>query len=689
VSSSIAYRSRLILAVAVIVGALCASLFISAVSCRVEAAEATTGTIIGNVLTTSGEPVANAQVSIASGSGHYTVRTDTHGRFTLLGVIPDTYVLSVQAAGFAVITQTGITILADQRERLTFHVAPIKTIGAVRTSASTFSVGTPSETFTVSGNAARALSPVENASGLANYLAGTVQGAIASTPGVDLDAFGNAILRGGKVSDTVFDYDSVPVPQGLIAEPGGNIVGAQLLTTGIAATTVTLAGYGAQGDNALGGIVDQIPLVGTYPGKTTIDLTDGIGALAQRVAIQSQWATPDLRWRYAVSSTFGDQYFSYGNGTTFYPSEAATYGLALQSRGESSTAANIHFALTPKDDLSFVGLFGEASYQQYGSPFAGETIGAFDGQSTIFPGETNPNTPVTSASGVQGTYDVLKVQWLHTSANALTRVQIYQTQFGSSAGGPFWDDLSFPDGVISLSAKQGGRENGISYDLHEIASDKNEVNVGAEFRTNTSFLNQVVPTADEFINSNPTLLSYLAYAGDTWNISHRFDLTGTARFTSTTILPSDGSEYRVAGIDPHLSAVYHLGSIYALRATFDHTTVAPAPLEADRTDVVAGTNSAPFVPLAPETGRDFTYSFEGGGRTQFRATYYANHEDNLIDVLPFNFRSAVASGQSPDGVGVPTNAGELIAHGFDLWLKNGGLTFDTNITSSRSATSPG
>ena len=29
-------------------------------------------------------------------------------------------------------------------------------------------------------------------------------------------------MRGGKVQDTVYDYDSVPVPQGLIAEPGGN-----------------------------------------------------------------------------------------------------------------------------------------------------------------------------------------------------------------------------------------------------------------------------------------------------------------------------------------------------------------------------------------------------------------------------------------------------------------------------------
>ena len=78
-----------------------------------------------------------------------------------------------------------------------------------------------------------------------------------------------------------------------------------------------------------------------------------------------------------------------------------------------------------------------------------------------------------------------------------------------------------------------------------------------------------------------------------------------------------------------------------MRANFDHITVAPAPLEVDRVDSTNADqngNLAPFVPLGPETANDFTYSFEGGGRTQFRLTYYQKFEKNLIDVLPFNFR---------------------------------------------------
>jgi hypothetical protein len=639
------------------------------------AAEATTGGISGTVATSAGGPVANARIVAASASGRAAATSDARGRFRLLGLTPDTYTVSVEAAGYDAVTQPGVVVLPGQLDQVAVRVVPaLKTIGTVRAATGSFSVGASSDTFTVSADAARALAPPANASGLGNYLSGTVQGAIANVPGVQTDAFGNSILRGGKVDDTVFDYDSVPIPQGLIAEPGGNIVGAQLATTGIASTTVTLAGYGSQGDNALGGVVNQIPALGTYPGRTSLELTQGLGSRNSRIAFATQQATPDLRWRWALASTVGSQELSYGDGHTFYPAEAATYGLSLASRGESSVAANLHFRLRPSDDLAFVALSGAASYHQYGSPYPGQTVGAFDGQSTVFPGETNPNAPVTYPAGVHGTYDILKLQWLHTGPSAVSRVQLYRSQFGSRSGGPFWDDLSFPNGGISFDSQQGGREIGLTYDVDDLASERHHLTYGAELRTNTSFLHQVVPTADEFIDSNPTLHSYLAYLGDSWSAG-RLTLAGTARFTRTDISPSDGTSYSVAALDPHASAAYRLGRAYALRATFDHTTVAPKPLQADRTD---STNPAPFVPLAAETTNNFGFSLEGSGRTQFRLTYYAELERNRIDVLPVNFRSIGSSGAGPSGIGVPTNAGELRAHGLEFYAKNGRFALDTN-----------
>jgi len=654
------------------------------------AAEATTGVIYGSVSDRGGNPLANVAIAAASPSGTYTSKTDTRGRFTIVGVVPDTYTVSAEAAGFESVTTRGVAVLPDERREATFTLAPaLRVIGQVSTGGSAFVTGSTSDTFTVTGNAARALSPPVSSSGLATYISGSVQGAIASVPGVVLDQFANPILRGGKVSDATFDYDSVPMPQGLIAEPGGNIVGAQLPTTGIASTTVTLAGYTSQGANSLGGVIDQIPAVGTYPGSTTLELGDGLaGGQYQNESLLVLGASPDQRLRYAFASTTGSQYFSYGDGTSFYPAEAATYGLALQNRGEYSLESNLHYKLTPKDDLSILGLAGQATYDQYGSPYAGETVGAFDGSTTTYPGETNPNAPEDFGSGIRGSYSILKLQWLHSGPTSLSRLQFYQSQYGSSAGGPFWDENGWPDGAISLSEEQGSREEGLGYDGQDYVGERQDLRYGAEYRTNTSFLNQVVPTGDEYITSRPTLISYLAYLGDTWQVTPRLDLSGTARLTQTHIIPDNGAIYDDGAIDPHGAISYKLGNGLAARATFDRITVAPAPLEADRVDstnVDQNGKLAPFVPLAPETADDFTYSLEGGGQTQFRLTYYLENEANLIDVLPYNFRSSLASGLNPNGVGVPSNVGNLRAHGFEFWLKRGGFTLDTNYVSAFSS----
>ncbi|HEY0797684.1 MAG TPA: carboxypeptidase-like regulatory domain-containing protein, partial [Candidatus Baltobacteraceae bacterium] len=477
------------------------------------AAEATTGAIYGTVLDQDGHPLARVTVSAASPSGSYAVTTDAQGRFAILGVVPDSYTISAEKQGFRSVSRLGVNVLPGERQQTEFTLAEqLLTIGHVSAGSTAFEPGSPSDTFTVSKTAATALSPAASSSGLSTYLSGTVQGAIASLPGVILDPFANAILRGGKAADATFDYDSVPIPQGLIAEPGGNIVGAQLPTTGIASVTATLAGYTSQGANSLGGVINQVPAVGTYPGRATLALADGLsGGQYQNDSLEILGATPDRRLRYAFASTVGSQYFSYGDGSTFYPSEAATYGLALQTRGEYSLESNIHYQVNSKDDISLLGLAGQATYNQYDSPYAGETVGTFDGATMTFPGETNPNAPVNYASGIRGSYDILTAQWLHSGEHSLSRVQLYQSQTGSSAGGPFWDENGWPDGSISLSQTQGAREEGLGYDGEDFLGGRHDLRFGAEYRTNTSFLDQVVPTADEHISSRPTLISYLAY----------------------------------------------------------------------------------------------------------------------------------------------------------------------------------
>ncbi|HLI97833.1 MAG TPA: carboxypeptidase-like regulatory domain-containing protein [Candidatus Baltobacteraceae bacterium] len=136
---------------------------------RSDAAEATTGVIAGTIV--SGDtPVANARVSAASPSGRSTTTSDARGSFALLGVTPDTYVVSAQAIGYEPVSQSGVTVLPGQVNQIALTlIKELKTIASARATAEAFSAAGSGDVFTVTG---RALSgPPVSASGLAAYTA--------------------------------------------------------------------------------------------------------------------------------------------------------------------------------------------------------------------------------------------------------------------------------------------------------------------------------------------------------------------------------------------------------------------------------------------------------------------------------------------------------------------------------------
>jgi hypothetical protein len=639
-------------------------------------AELTTGTVLGSVTTASGKPLAGAAVTASSPSGRYSVTTDALGRFTMLGLSPDTYVVTVELNGFETSSAT-VVVLPAEHERLTFTLHPaIKEIARVQSKGEAFTVGSTTDIFTVGGAQAQAGTPQASSSGLANYSRDTVQGAIANVPGVQQDSFANVIVRGGKVQDTVYDYDSVPIPQGLIAEPGGNIVGAQLGTTGVGAATVTLGGYTDESQNALGGVVNEVPLVGTYPNKTTFEIANGLGAQLAEMKFSEQGATPDLKWRYALSSTVGQEYFAYGDGSTYYPAEQGTYGLGFQTRAQYAIAGNVHYAATSRDDLSAVFLAGAAAYQQYDSPYEGLRWSTFSAPGVPFPGQpANPNQQVDTPSIARGTYSVEKLQWIHDWEHSLGRFQLFESQIGAVANGPEWDDLSFPDGAISLYSTQFQREEGAGYDFEDQAGDKHDIRAGAQYDVNTSGLYQIVPTVPQTVTAAPRLNQYLVYASDTWSMTPHFSLMGSLRYIGQHSQTSSNAIYGDGAIDPHIAVGYTFAGLNGLRANFDHTSTPPLPLEVQRS---SSGEEVPSLPLAPETADTFALSYEHGGRVKVRLTYFSQIEKNVIDVLPENFRDGANAGENPNAIGVPTNAGQLHSHGLEFWAGAGGLTLVAN-----------
>ncbi|HXP94679.1 MAG TPA: TonB-dependent receptor [Candidatus Binatia bacterium] len=642
------------------------------------AAEIIAGTISGRVVSAQGRTgVGGADVAASSPSARYRVRTDSSGRYTIVNVVPDEYTVAVSAPGYE--PQT-FRVAVLPNAHVTAEVAILTVPGVIgfvtRRVQGGSSFGEPSQTYTITGEKARGL-PSASSSGLGSYTQGAIQGAVAAAPGVQQDPFANVILLGGKVEDTVFSYDGVPIPQALIAEPGGNVVGAQLPTTGAGYTTITSGGLSTSSNQGLSGEIDEIPATGVYPEQTSLSLSQAIIPGGDRAELQSRWATPSLQQRYAIDARIGADQFQYGDGTTFYPSEAATYGLSLANRATWSLAANVHLRSGRSDDVSFVGLAGQAVYDQYGTPFAGETYGAFNGMNTIFPGEPASDAIVTTPSRVRGTYAVAKVQDVRTYGHSLARLQLYSSMYTANTVAPFFDDLSYPNGVISYFGQQSGRLYGLGLDARNVASEHHELSYGVELQTQTSYLNQIVATLDSQITSQPTLNSYLFYVSDRWSPTSRFVLNGTARLNQWHALTSGGNGYQIGALDPHAGANYRFAPHWALLATYDHTTVAPLPLEVERNDT---RNPTPFSPLAPEIGDKYGISIEHDAPVRSRLTYFIQVEHNLIDVLPADFRSAIASGESPLGVGIPTNAGNLLAHGLELSVDTGRFSLAATYT---------
>lgn len=642
------------------------------------AAESTTGIIVGRVSAgPAAAPLAGVEVDAAAPSGRYRARTDADGRYLLLGVAPDTYALSFARAGYEAYAIAGVTVLPGGRvaEDATL-VRVLREIGrvAARGARSGSGFGETQDVFRITGDAARGL-PGASSSGLGSYAQGTVQGAVAAAPGVQQDQFANVILQGGKVKDTVFSYDAVPVPQALIAEPGGNVVGAQLPSTGLGYTQITTGGLSSSSNQGLAGVVDEIPATGVYPEQSLLTLSLGVVPGSHQSEFQRRWATPNLRRRYAFDVETGNEAIQYGDGHTFYPVEAATYGLSLSSRATWSVGANAHIKFGTRDELALSTLEGQAVYDQYGTPFAGQTYGAFAGATTAFPGAASADAAVATPTRIRGTYGVQKIQLLRSYDRATVRVQAYGSEYGSQTRAPFFDDLSFPNGPVSYYGNQNARLFGLGIDIADVASRYHELSYGAEVRTQASNLDQLVPTEDNAIVSHPILNSYLGYVSDRYAPTSRLALTSTLRANGTWIVRSDGHRYGVAAVDPHLGLNYTFAPKTALLLTYDHTTQAPNPLEAERLD--AGT---PFVTIAPESGDTLQVALQRTGGVRARLGYFAKNERNLVDVLPFNFRGATQSGDNASGVGVPTNAGNLLVHGLEFSVATGGFSLGGTYT---------
>jgi hypothetical protein len=249
-------------------------------------------------------PIANATINAAAPTGSYTAHTNAQGFFTILGMIVDTYAVSVQAQGYDPQTVPGVTIQGDQSVSLgTIGMSrTLRTIGRV-TARSASSVYQPRQTvdaYQVSGERMLQTTGKAATTNLNNL--------VLAVPGVTLTNVMGAqgiTIRGGLRTEVGYQYDGVDFTEPFFAQAGNN--GRY---NGIGSLQVVEGAGDATQGNIGGGVINLIPKRGTTPAFGMVDFEAGSPNFYHQFALEYGFASPNGRYSDYIAYT-GQRYVPY------------------------------------------------------------------------------------------------------------------------------------------------------------------------------------------------------------------------------------------------------------------------------------------------------------------------------------------------------------------------------------------
>jgi hypothetical protein len=361
------------------------------------AAAGTTGQLRGRVVDAATKaPLAGVRVSVTAPSQAASTTSDGSGAFSFISLGPDTYSLALERAGYDSVSTSGITVLADQAQNLSFEMnKTLRTIGRVSARSTTDVVrpGTTSDVYSINAATQTAATAVGGPGGVDYGYSG-----LATVPGVFIaqgqQGWEQLIsVRGGDPGDVAVELDGIPMSR---SSDGGTA--STLSSLGQQELQAYTGGTPASADaNGLSGYINQVIRTGTYPGFATATFGVGGPVFYHKASFEVGGATPNRGFTYYFAASGVNQDYRFcgqdlcGGDTNrfFYPlqvtgksgsvydgsspaffSPGATYALA--STADRETIANLHVALphahsSLKDDLQFLYVTSEIFAKFYSS----------------------------------------------------------------------------------------------------------------------------------------------------------------------------------------------------------------------------------------------------------------------------------------------------------------------------------
>ena len=266
----------------------------------------TTGNISGTITAATGAPVVGAKITAAAPSGRYTATTDAKGFFSIAGVVPDTYTVSIAATGYESLAINGVTVFQDQDSPINQRLnKQLQQIGrtTTRSQSSAYQPSVPQDTYNVSA------AGIQTQLGKRNNVSESAL--LVSLPGASLDSSGYPVLRGGRENEEGFQFEGIDYTDAFTSQFVNSLSlnnpGQFQLNPG--------AGDASSGNSGTG-VMNLLTKRGTRPAFGSVDV-EALGyPFTHQTALEYGWATPNGRISNYTTFTGRNQNRIYGSFNT-------------------------------------------------------------------------------------------------------------------------------------------------------------------------------------------------------------------------------------------------------------------------------------------------------------------------------------------------------------------------------------
>ncbi len=454
---------------------------------------ATTGNITGVVTSeTDRVPGAGLRVAAVSPSARYTTVTDGKGFFSLTGVTPDTYDISVDVQGFQPAIVRGITVVPDQTSVANLSLLrALRTIGrsSARSVGSAYQPQQVTDTYTVSQ------SQITN---LLGRQGGTSEAqVVGQLPGATFDSSGFPVIRGGRENEEGFQFEGIDYTDALTSQFVNN-----LRLNGISTLQLTPGAGDASSGNSGTGTLNLTLKRGTYPPGGQIEVDARTPTYAHYLRFEYGIASPGGRLSNYVSFV-GERnagQYGYPGSNVFDVSTGAPFtGTTLYAANDFVDNLVYKFGRDNDQSLQFVyqneavnfylsnGGFEQFSFKT-NDPYWLSQAEAFSGLNKaqiqqivpLYQFQTSVDQRLNRPNGQVQPNETIKLQYgINPDPSTYVTAKYYRV----NATGQFDDVFSASNNFFNSSflSLQGGLRTGTALDVTKQLSAKHLLGIGGKF----------------------------------------------------------------------------------------------------------------------------------------------------------------------------------------------------------------